>query len=172
MTFNNVFNREDLIVRDLTGSGKTLGFSLPTVEYLRKNKMFGTGKIQTIVLAPTRELAIQITRVMNDLKHHDKEFNVLAVYGGVSMDDQVWQLRKGVDILVGTTGRVLDHMERGNLNFTELKNITLDEADQMMKLGFKEDIDRILGNIKAAVKDMPQFLLFSATVPGWIKGLA
>jgi len=73
---------------------------------------------------------------------------------------------------VGTTGRVLDHMERGNLNFSELKTIILDEADQMMKLGFKEDIDRILGNIKAAVASMPQFLLFSATVPSWIRGLA
>ena len=87
MTFGNVYNREDLIVRDLTGSGKTLGFSLPTVEYLRANKLFGTGKIQTIILAPTRELALQITRVLNDLKHHDREFNVLTVYGGVSIDE-------------------------------------------------------------------------------------
>jgi superfamily II DNA/RNA helicase len=151
MTFNNVYNREDLIVRDLTGSGKTLGFSLPTVEYLRANKLFGTGKIQCIVLAPTRELAIQITKTFNDLKHSDREYNVLTVYGGVSIDDQTWQLRKGVDIFVGTTGRVLDHMERGNLNFSEVKSMILDEADQMMKLGFKEDVDRILGNVKEAV---------------------
>ena len=88
MTFGNVYNREDLIVRDLTGSGKTLGFSLPTVEYLRANKLFGTGKIQVIILAPTRELALQITRVLNDLKHHDREYNVLTVYGGVSIYEQ------------------------------------------------------------------------------------
>ena len=118
MTFRNVYNREDLMVRDLTGSGKTLGFTLPLVEYLRKNKLFGTGAIQAIALAPTRELALQITRVFNDLKHHDREYNVLAVYGGVSIYDQTSQLRKGVDIFVGTTGRVLDHMNRGNLNFS------------------------------------------------------
>lgn len=87
MTFRNVINREDLIVRDLTGSGKTLGFSLPTIEYLRANKLFGTGKIQSIILAPTRELALQIVKVMNDLKHHDKEFTVLPVYGGVPISD-------------------------------------------------------------------------------------
>jgi len=90
MTFGNVYNREDLIVRDLTGSGKTLSFALPTVEYLRANKLFGTGKIKCVVLAPTRELALQITRVFNDLKHHDKEYNVLPVYGGVSIDEQTW----------------------------------------------------------------------------------
>lgn len=122
-------NLEDLIVRDLTGSGKTLGFALPTVEYLRTNRLFGSGKIQVIILAPTRELALQITRVLNDLKHHDREYNVLTVYGGVSIYEQTDQLRRGVDIFVGTTGRVLDHMERGNLQFSGLKALILDEAD-------------------------------------------
>ena len=141
MTFRNVYNREDLIVRDLTGSGKTLGFALPIVEYLRKNKLFGLKCTQAIVLAPTRELAIQITRVFNSLKHAEKEYNVLAVYGGVSIYAQTSELRRGVDIFVGTTGRVLDHMQRGNLNFTQLKFFCMDEADQMLKLGFKEDVD-------------------------------
>jgi len=72
---------------------------------------------------------LQISRLFNDLKHHDKEYNVLAVYGGVSIMDQVYQLRKGVDIFVGTTGRVLDHMNRGNIDFSSLKTICLDEAD-------------------------------------------
>ena len=80
-------------------------------------------------MAPTRELALQITRVLNDLKHHDREYNVLTVYGGVSIDEQTYQLRKGVDIFVGTTGRVLDHIERGNVKFGELKSLILDEAD-------------------------------------------
>jgi len=155
MTFNNVYNREDLIVRDLTGSGKTLGFCLPNVEYLRANKLFGTGHIQTIILAPTRELAIQITRVLNDIKHYEKEYNVLTVYGGVSIWDQTAQLRKGVDIFVGTTGRVLDHLERGNLSFGHLKTLILDEADQMLKLGFKEDVDRILVKVKTETKEVP-----------------
>ena len=80
-------------------------------------------------MAPTRELALQITRVLNDLKHHDREYNVLTVYGGVSIYEQTDQLRRGVDIFVGTTGRVLDHMERGNLQFSGLKALILDEAD-------------------------------------------
>lgn len=89
MTFSNVYNREDLIVRDLTGSGKTLGFGLPLVEWLRANKLFGNAakELQAVLLAPTRELALQIARVLNDIKHHDKEYSVLAVYGGVPMDN-------------------------------------------------------------------------------------
>lgn len=79
--------RKDLIVRDLTGSGKTLAFALPLVEYLRKNKLFGTGKIQGIVLAPTRELALQVSKEFNLLKHSEHEYNILTVYGGVSIED-------------------------------------------------------------------------------------
>ena len=129
MSFYNVLNEEDLVVRDLTGSGKTLAFSLPLVERLRANKCFGTGHIQAIVLAPTRELALQISRTLSDLKHHEREYNVITVYGGTSIHEQVYQLRKGVDIFVGTTGRVLDHIERGNLKFSNLKALILDEAD-------------------------------------------
>jgi superfamily II DNA/RNA helicase len=84
------------------------------------------------------------------LRHTEAEFKILTVYGGVSIDDQTRQLRSGVDILVGTTGRVLDHIERGNINFGDLKTIVLDEADIMLKLGFKEDVDTILASIKRA----------------------
>lgn len=172
MTFRNVYSREDLIVRDLTGSGKTLGFCLPIVEYLRANRLFGTRSTQAVILAPTRELALQITRVLTDLKHHEHEFTTLTVYGGVSMDDQTYKLRKGVDIFVGTTGRVLDHINRGNLNLPQIKWLVLDEADKMLQMGFKEDIDQILDTIKKQAKETPSFLLFSATVPKWIKDLA
>ena len=98
---------------------------------------------------------------------------MVTVYGGVSIDDQTRQLRHGVDIFVGTTGRVLDHMERGNIDFRDLKTIVLDEADQMLKLGFKEDIDRILAKVKkeADTKNL-QMCLFSATIPHWVKSLA
>ena len=155
MTFRTIWNRKDVIVRDLTGSGKTLGFSLPMVEYFRKNKSFGRGKIQGIVLAPTRELALQCSKELNALKHYETEYNVLTVYGGVSLEDQTYQLRKGVDIFVGTTGRVLDHMERKNFNFSELQTVVLDEADQMLKLGFKEDVDKIIHAVKEkAPKDL------------------
>ena len=82
------------------------------------------------------------------LKHYENEFRLVTVYGGVNIEEQTRQLKNGVDIFIGTTGRVMDHMERGNIDFTDLKTIVLDEADQMLKLGFKEDIDRILSRIK------------------------
>ena len=85
-TFDQIYNREDLIVRDLTGSGKTLGFSIPVIEYLRTNKLFRTGKTQALILAPTRELAVQITKVITSLRHDYREFEVLSVYGGVSIN--------------------------------------------------------------------------------------
>ena len=86
MSFNEVYECKDLIVRDLTGSGKTLGFCLPLVERLRAEKSFGKG-LQAIILAPTRELALQISRTLVDLKHHEKEFNIITVYGGTSIQD-------------------------------------------------------------------------------------
>lgn len=141
--FYPIYQREDIIARDLTGSGKTIAFGLPTVEYLRRNKFLGTRKVQAIVLAPTRELALQVTKEIEKLKHYDTEFKIVTVYGGVNIEEQVRQLKHGVDIFVGTTGRVLDHIDRGNINFEDLKTLVLDEADQMLKLGFKEDVDKI-----------------------------
>jgi superfamily II DNA/RNA helicase len=142
-SFYPIYNREDVIARDLTGSGKTLAFGLPLVEYLRKNKFLGKSMIQAIVLAPTRELAVQVQNVLCGLKHSEHEFRTLTVYGGVPIDEQIRDLRRGVDIFVGTTGRVLDHIERGNIDFSSIKTIILDEADQMLKLGFKEDIEKV-----------------------------
>lgn len=146
--FRPVYNREDLIARDLTGSGKTVAFGLPTIEYLRKNKFFGSGKVQAVMLAPTRELALQITAELSKLKHHENEFKIVTVYGGVSVEGQTNQLKRGVDLFVGTTGRVKDHIERGNIDFSGLKSLILDEADVMLKLGFKEDVDQILAKAR------------------------
>ena len=151
--FHPVYHRFDLIARDLTGSGKTFAFGLPIVEYLRRHGLLGTRQIKAIILAPTRELAIQVTNELLKLKHYETEFKILTVYGGVSIDDQIRQLRQGVDIFVGTTGRVLDHIERGNINFEGLMSIVLDEADQMLKLGFKEDVDRIMESIRKQCKN-------------------
>jgi superfamily II DNA/RNA helicase len=103
--------------------------------------LFKTGKVQSIILAPTRELAIQITNELGKLRHHPEEFKIVTVYGGVSVMDQANQLKNGVDLFVGTTGRVKDHIERGNIDFSALKSVVLDEADVMLKLGFKEDIE-------------------------------
>ena len=169
-SFYPVYTREDLIARDLTGSGKTFAFGLPTVEYLRRHKLLGTRKVQAIILAPTRELALQVTAEMTKLKHYENEFKIVTVYGGVNIDEQIRQLRQGVDIFVGTTGRVLDHIERGNIDFSGLKSLILDEADQMLKLGFKEDVDRILKTIRDVVPPQSlQICLFSATIPSWVK---
>lgn len=110
--------------------------------------MLGSRKIQAIVLAPTRELAIQVSNTFNYLKHSPTEYTCLTVYGGVPIEDQTRELKRGVEIFVGTTGRVLDHIERGNIDFSNIKTIVLDEADQMLKLGFKEDIERILTNVR------------------------
>lgn len=147
-SFRRIWNKEDLIVRDLTGSGKTLGFCLPIIEVLRKERAFGQGKPLAMILAPTRELALQIAKELNALKHSEREYNVLTVYGGVPIDDQTYQLRRGVDIFVGTTGRVKDHMERKNFDFSGLRYAVLDEADRMLNLGFKEEVEEIMGTIK------------------------
>ena len=100
------------------------------------------------MLAPTRELALQITNELTKIKHSVEEFKIVTVYGGVSVFDQTCQLKRGVDLFVGTTGRVLDHIERGNIDFSGLKTLILDEADVMLKLGFKEDVEKILNKAR------------------------
>jgi len=129
-------------------------------------------RIQAIILAPTRELALQVTNELGKLKHYENEFRILTVYGGVNIEDQIRQLRQGVDIFVGTTGRVLDHIERGNINFADLRSVVLDEADIMLKLGFKEDVDNILSSISKTCRQSIQLCLFSATIPGWVRNIA
>jgi len=125
-----------------------------------------------MVLAPTRELALQVAKEFNALKHYENEYNVLTVYGGVSIEDQTYQLRRGVDIFVGTTGRILDHIERRNFDFSHLRTVILDETDQMLKQGFKEDVEKIMQTIKEKSPKDIQILLFSATVPSWVKQMA
>ena len=124
-----------------------------------------------MILAPTRELAIQIAKELEAQKHHPREYNVLTVYGGVDIYSQTQELRRGVDIFVGTTGRVKDHMERRNFDFSNLKMAVLDEADIMLNLGFKEDVELIMGTIKAAGPRDLQALMFSATVPRWVQSI-
>lgn len=125
-----------------------------------------------MILAPTRELALQIAKELNALKHSEREYNVLTVYGGVPIDDQTYQLRRGVDIFVGTTGRVKDHMERKNFDFSILRYAVLDEADRMLNLGFKEEVEEIMSTIKQHGPPNIQCLMFSATVPRWIQNIA
>ena len=160
-----------MLVRDLTGSGKTLAFCLPLIERLRAEGNFKTGKTQAIILAPTRELAMQISRTLIDLKHYKSEYDVITVYGGTSFERQKSMLKRGVDIFVGTCGRVLDHMQQGNIDFSQTQCVVLDEADELLNMGFKDDVDTIFKQIKDQSETRPQFLLFSATVPNWVRDL-
>jgi len=175
--FKDIYNDNDLIGRDLTGSGKTLAFCLPLVERYRKLGYFNATKghvrnLLAVMLTPTRELAMQVAQELKKLMHKEHEYKVLTVYGGVPIDHQTRELRYGVDFFVGTTGRVLDHIERGNIDFSGLKAVVLDEADQMLNMGFQEDIEAIMAKVNNQVEKKPQFLLFSATIPDWLKGVA
>jgi len=144
----------DVIGQSETGSGKTAAFGIPIVEKVAKN-----GKIQALILAPTRELSMQIASDLTKISRL-KRICIQTVYGGVAMMPQISGLRKA-EIVVGTPGRIMDHMERGTIDFRNLKIFVLDEADRMIDMGFIEDIETIERNIP---KDR-QTLMFSATMP-------
>ncbi len=146
---------KDIIVRSKTGSGKTIAFLLPIMQNLHP-----TG-LQALILAPTRELALQTEKEIRKL---DKNVKSLTVYGGVSINPQIEKLDQGVQIVVGTPGRILDHMERGTIDLSKLRWAVLDEADRMLDMGFIEDVHRIL----SATPKNRQTTLFSATMPAEI----
>jgi len=145
----------DVIAIAQTGTGKTLGFGLPAMTLLAKDK---PGRNRMLILTPTRELAQQINDV---LEPHCRalRLHTLCLYGGVSLERQAQGLRKGCDIIVATPGRLLDHMNRGNIRFDKLSILVLDEADRMLDMGFMPDIKRIL----SALPEERQTMLFSAT---------
>jgi ATP-dependent RNA helicase DeaD len=147
-----------------TGTGKTAAFGLPLLELLD----FEENHPQALVLCPTRELCLQIT---NDLKNYAKNtrnVHVVAVYGGASISDQLHQIRRGVQIVVATPGRMLDIINRGAINFSGVKYVVLDEADEMLNMGFQEDIDNILSETPEYKKTW----LFSATMPAEVRRIA
>ncbi|WGS64418.1 DEAD/DEAH box helicase [Marinitoga aeolica] len=152
----------DIIGQAQTGTGKTAAFGLPLIEKLKPSK-----KVKAIILTPTRELAVQVAEEINSLKGSNK-LNVLPIYGGQSIENQISRLKKGVDIVVGTPGRVLDHIRRRTLNLSYVKYFILDEADEMLDMGFIDDVEEILSNAPAD----RQILLFSATMPSRIISLA
>jgi len=154
----------DLIGTAQTGSGKTAAFLLPVLQGLLKQT---PGKTRVLVLTPTRELAAQIQGVLEGLAKSTR-IRGHAVYGGVGMGPQEQALRRGVDIVVATPGRLLDHMGRGNVNFRSLQVLILDEADRMFEMGFLPDVRRIVG----ALPKRRQTLLFSATMPREMEDLA
>ncbi len=144
-----------------TGSGKTAAFSLPLLHNLDPELKAP----QILVLAPTRELAVQVAEAMTDFSKHMHGVNVVALYGGQRYDVQLRALRQGPQIVVGTPGRLLDHLKRGTLNLSNLKGLVLDEADEMLRMGFIEDVETIM----AQIPEGHQTALFSATMPEAIR---
>ena len=154
----------DIIGQAQTGSGKTIAFSIPVVE-----KIFIPDKSpQSIIICPTRELTMQIASQITKLGSNIKKLKVLPVYGGQPIGKQSRVLKKGVHIIVGTPGRIIDHIERGNLDLIGVETVVLDEADEMLEMGFREDIEKILSK----TPHQRQTLLFSATMPMDVKKIA
>ncbi|MCK9572882.1 MAG: DEAD/DEAH box helicase [Candidatus Omnitrophica bacterium] len=153
----------DIIGQAQTGTGKTAAFGLPLIEKLK----VGSRYPQALILAPTRELALQVAQEINSLKGN-KNLQIAAVYGGQSIEEQLRRLHKGVDIVVGTPGRILDHLRRKSLNLATIDYLILDEADEMLNMGFIEDVEEILKH----TNKNKRILLFSATMPERIVSLA
>ena len=153
----------DVIGQAQTGTGKTAAFGLPILEIVDPT----LSKVQALILAPTRELAVQNSEEINSLKG-DRALEIASVYGGASMELQLRKLRRGVHVVVGTPGRVLDHLRRGSLVLDNLKFMVLDEADEMLDMGFIEDIEEVLKQ----TPEEKRMLCFSATMPPAIQSLA
>ena len=149
----------DVVAQARTGSGKTLAFSIPLLSLCDP----AVATAQALILVPTRELASQVARVVDSLIG-TVGLRAAQIYGGRDMSDQIQLLNTNPQIIIGTPGRVLDHLYRGSLSFRDLRVLVLDEADQMLDAGFGPDVDRILDTLR----DVPQMALFSATVPGWV----
>ncbi|MBJ8340993.1 DEAD/DEAH box helicase [Antrihabitans sp. YC3-6] len=155
---------DDVVGLAQTGTGKTAAFAIPILMGVDVSAR----KPRALVLAPTRELAIQVAEAFGKYASHIPGLHVLPIYGGQSYGVQLSGLRRGAHVVVGTPGRVIDHLEKGTLDLTELEYLVLDEADEMLKMGFQEDVERIL-------RDTPktkQVALFSATMPSVIRKIS
>jgi ATP-independent RNA helicase DbpA len=159
-----ILKGRDLLAQSKTGSGKTLAFGLPTV----LDTDTSTQTPQTLIITPTRELAEQIADVLRQIASSVPNLKILTLYGGVPLRTQAESLDKGAHILIGTPGRLLDHLSKETLSLNSIKRIILDEADRMLDMGFYEDIAKIMRNVPAH----PQTLLFSATYSPNIEKLA
>jgi len=151
----------DLLGQAQTGTGKTAAFALPLLSNMDLSKK----NPQVLVLAPTRELAIQVAEAWQTYARHMKGFHVMPIYGGQNIGIQLRQLKRDVHVVVGTPGRVMDHLRRGTLKLGDLKTVVLDEADEMLRMGFIDDVETILKE----TPDERQVVLFSATMPTAIK---
>ena len=154
----------DVLGQAQTGTGKTAAFALPILSNLELKQK----DPQALVLAPTRELAIQVSEAFQTYANKTKNFHVLPVYGGQDYSGQIRALKRGVHVVVGTPGRVMDHMRRGTLKLTQLKTLVLDEADEMLRMGFIDDVEWILEQTPTT----RQIALFSATMPTEVRRIA
>ena len=152
-----IMSGRDVIGHSQTGTGKTAAFSIPAIENIDMTK--GRG-VQVLILCPTRELAVQACEEIKKFAKYKRSIKVVPIFGGQQIDRQFMALRQGPQIVVGTPGRVMDHMRRGTLNLTNLSMVVLDEADEMLSMGFREDIETIM---KETTEDR-QTILFSATM--------
>ena len=157
-TIPAILEGRDVTGQAQTGTGKTAAFGVPAIEQVDT----ADPDTQILVLSPTRELAIQTAEEFARLAKHHHGLNILPIYGGQPIERQFRGLRRGAQVIVGTPGRVLDHLDRGTLTFASVKMVILDEADQMLDMGFREDIEKILNE----TPDGRQTVLFSATLPG------
>lgn len=160
----HLLNGHDIIGQAQTGTGKTAAFALPLIDRIDLNN----NQVQLLVLAPTRELAIQVSEAIQTYARHLKGFHVLPIYGGQSYDVQLRPLKRGVHAVVGTPGRVMDHLKRGTLKLNSLKALVLDEADEMLKMGFIDDVKWVMEKLPKE----RQIALFSATMPDVIRRVA
>ena len=156
--------KDDIVALAQTGTGKTAAFGLPLIQMADES----TRDVQSLVLCPTRELCIQITKDLTSFAKYHKGFNIIPVYGGASIETQIKSLRKGGQIIVGTPGRMLDLIKKKHVKIEKIRWLVLDEADEMLNMGFKEDLDAILSKTPA----VKQTLLFSATMPKEIMRIA
>jgi ATP-dependent RNA helicase DeaD len=154
----------DLVGQAQTGTGKTAAFALPVLARIDPSQR----KPQVLVLAPTRELALQVAAAFNSYAAQLPSVRTVAVYGGADFRDQIHQLKRGAQIVVGTPGRVMDHMRQGTLDLTELRTLVLDEADEMLRMGFIDDVEWVLEQLP----EQRQVVLFSATMPAEIRRIS
>lgn len=152
-----ILEGKDVIGRSHTGTGKTAAFGLPAIEMIDPD----LEGVQVLALCPTRELAMQAAAEVEKFARYKKGVKVVAVYGGASMEKQIFQLKKGANFVIGTPGRIMDHLRRRTLRLGSLRIVILDEADEMLNMGFREDIETIL----AQAPEERQTVLFSATMP-------
>lgn len=163
-TIPALLSGRDIIGQAQTGTGKTAAFALPILEKIDHDDR----SVQCLVLVPTRELALQVGEALHTYSRHMRKTEIMAIYGGQPFTPQLKSLKKGLHVVVGTPGRVMDHMRRESLSLSSVKTIILDEADEMLRMGFAEDVEWIL----ARTPQTRQTALFTATMPPRIRSIA